>query len=59
MTTENLIYHSLKRGISLSDYEILTTGMIIGLITEYNNIELNDEEEKTIRMASQDDYDNF
>ncbi len=59
MTTENLIYHSLKRGISLSDYEILTTGMIIGLITEHNNIELNDEEEKTIRTASQDDYDNF
>ncbi|PKM67071.1 MAG: hypothetical protein CVU95_08275 [Firmicutes bacterium HGW-Firmicutes-2] len=59
MTTENLIYHSLKRGITLSDYEILTTGMIIGLITEYNNIELNDDEEKKMRIASQDDFDNF
>jgi hypothetical protein len=59
MTTESLMIHAFKRGLSLSDFEVLTTGMILGAIIEYNNIEFDDKEKETVRMATQDDFDKF
>lgn len=59
MTTEKLLYHALKRGISLQDFKDLTIGMILGLIIEYNNFEFTEDEKETVRMAKQEDFDNF
>ncbi len=59
MTTEKLVYHALKRGISLQDFKDLTIGMILGQIIEYNNFEFTEEEKETVRVATQDDFDNF
>ncbi|QNO14921.1 hypothetical protein HYG86_09115 [Alkalicella caledoniensis] len=45
---------AIKRGLTLSDFENLTIGMIIGYITTYNGL---DQEES--REATQEDIDAF
>lgn len=51
---------ALERGLTLSDFEIMTVGMIVGYITTYNNLNLSDEEkEDEVRMATQGDFDKF
>lgn len=49
-----------ERGLSLSDFEQMTPGMIIGYIITYNNENMSeDEKEDTIRVATQADFDRF
>lgn len=44
----------------VQDFEILTPGMILGIIITHNNEQLEvDEREETIRMANQADMDSF
>ena len=51
---------SIERGLPLSEWENMTTGMILGLITTYNNEYLDeDEKEDEGRIATQSDYDRF
>lgn len=51
---------AIERGLTLSDFNEMTLGMILGYITAYNNAHMEDEDkEGTVRIATQDDYDNF
>ncbi len=51
---------ALERGLTLSDFENLTVGMIVGYLTTYNNLNLSEEEKQDeVRMATQADYDAF
>ena len=50
---------AIERGLTLHDFNEMTLGMILGYITTYNNANMKDEEEGTVRMATQDDYDKF
>ena len=60
MTTETIMVGALRRGISLSDFNEMTVGMIVGYITEWNNLNLSDDEkEETVRDAEQADFDAF
>lgn len=60
MTTETIMVGALKRGISLNDFNDMTVGMIVGYITEWNNLNLSeDEKEEIIRDANQSDMDAF
>lgn len=58
LTTELLMLRSIERGIPLSDWEIMTVGMIVGYIYEFDNERL-DEEDKEAREAGQADFDRF
>lgn len=49
---------AIERGLTLSDFNELTLGMILGYITTYNNSQLEEEEEH-IREANQSDFDKF
>ena len=49
---------ALERGLSLSDFDYMTVGMIIDFIVTYNNDRIEDQEEKS-RQATQDDFDRF
>jgi hypothetical protein len=57
LSTELLIARALERGITLSDFDNLTIGMIMDIIITYNN-ESNSEEDDT-REATQHDFDNW
>lgn len=55
-----VLLRAIERGLTLSDFEHLTLGMITGFITTYNNEHLKDDEKKdSIRSAIQPDFDNF
>lgn len=51
---------ALERGLTLSDFENLTVGMIVDYLTTYNNLNLSEEEKQDeVRMATQADFDAF
>jgi hypothetical protein len=54
---------ALERGLALSDFEILTPGMIIDFVITYNNEQSTDQndapENSKVRMATQADFDRF
>lgn len=50
---------ALERGLSISDFNEMTPGMIIGYITTYNDFNSSEEKEEEAREATQSDYDNF
>jgi len=51
---------AIERGLCLHDFEILTVGMILGYIIEYNNEHLEeDEREDTVRIATQVDFNRW
>lgn len=46
--------------MSVQDFELLTPGMILGIIITHNNEHLDaDERGETVRMANQADFDKF
>jgi len=49
----------LERGLTLYDFEILTFGMIIDFIIEYNNRNDSDGDEEQIIEATQAHFDVF
>jgi len=51
---------ALERGLTLTDFENMTAGMILDYIITYNNLNLDEEEKQDeVRMATQADYDAF
>lgn len=51
---------AIERGLTLSDFENLTVGMIIDYIISYNNEHLKDEDMiDDVRTATQADFDRF
>ena len=58
MSTELLIIRASERGITLSDFDNLTIGMIMDILITFNN-ENYTEDEEDIRVATQDDFDRF
>lgn len=54
---------AIERGLSLSDFEVMTVGMIVGYVTTYNNEHLDsedaDKKEEGVRIAGQKDFDAF
>lgn len=50
---------ALERGLSLSDFEVMTIGMIIDYIITYNNLNINEDEKNEVREATQADFDAF
>lgn len=51
---------ALERGLTLSDFENMTVGMIMDFVITYNNWKLDDgEEHEGITVASQADFDSF
>lgn len=46
---------ALQAGLTLRDFELLTTGMILDFIITASN----DTSEEDVREATQDDYDRF
>lgn len=60
MTTEKLILRSIERGITLRDWDHLTYGMIIGIITQYDNEYYErDDNTDTVMEAGQAQFDRF
>jgi hypothetical protein len=49
---------ALERGLSLSDFNEMTVGMLIDFIVTYNNGKMDHEEEEE-RFATQNDFDCF
>lgn len=49
---------AIERGLTLSDFNEMTLGMILGFITTYNNEQIEEDEEH-IREANQSDMDKF
>lgn len=58
MSTDLLIIRALERGITLSDFDNLTIGMIMDILITFNNENMTDEVDDT-RYATQEDYDNW
>lgn len=54
MTTALLLLRSVQLGISLSDLELLSIGMINDMYTEAQN-----DDEKYPLLAQQEDFDKF
>lgn len=55
MTTALLILRAVQVGISVSDMELLTIGMLNDIYAEA----INDKEGEYAQLASQEDMDNF
>jgi hypothetical protein len=53
LSTELLVCRALERGITLSDFDNLTIGMIMDIIITYNN----ENVEEDTREATQSDFD--
>lgn len=47
------------RGLRMQDTEIMTLGMWVDYVIEWNNIHLNDSRKADERRATQADYDVF
>jgi len=58
MTTETLILMAIKRGLLLSDFELMTVGMITDFLIECVN-DQEDADEDAAREATQFDIDRF
>lgn len=52
------MFGALRRGLSLSDFEIMTVGMILDYVITDNNLRADDAEDR-IREATQDDMSAF
>ena len=54
---------ALQRGLSLSDFEDMDIGGIVDYVVTYNNAYFTDEDNsntnKSVRKATQEDFDNF
>lgn len=60
MTTEVLMVHALHRGLGLSDFKILSVGMILDYIVAYDRLCGDSKtEEKEVRLAEQNEFNEF
>ena len=49
----------LEIGLSMSDFDLLTIGMVLDIWTEKGNDDYKYGEKEVVRTASQQDFDNF
>jgi hypothetical protein len=56
-----LILRAIERGLTLRDFQDLTAGMILDYVITYNNekLDVDDEKEDDVRLATQADFDRF
>lgn len=55
-----MLLRAKERGLSLSDFEGMTVGMIMGYIIAYDNERLSDDEKADeVKIATQADFDRF
>jgi hypothetical protein len=54
---EKMLAAGLERGLTTADAEILTLGMWVDFIIEYNN--MHTEEKYKVKYANQNDFDRF
>jgi hypothetical protein len=54
-----LILRALERGLALRDFEIMTVGMILGVIVAYDNERIDSDEDESTRAATQTDFDRW
>lgn len=50
---------AIERGLSLNDFENMTVGMITDYVITYNNERIDDEDEESVRVATQADFDRW
>ena len=58
MTTPLFLLRCLEVGLSMSDLELLTVGLVLDIWTERLNDDVK-EPKSDIREATQEDYDKF
>ena len=59
MTTPLFLLRCLEIGLSMSDLDLLTIGMVLDIWTEKGNDDYKYGEKDTVRTAGQQDFDNF
>lgn len=59
MTTDLILVRAKERGISFSDFEIMTVGMILDYIITYNNLNNKEDEEESTIEATQSHFDSW
>ena len=59
MTTPLFLLRCLEIGLSMSDLDLLTIGMVLDIWTEKGNDDYKYGEKDTVRVAGQQDFDNF
>lgn len=60
MTTEMLMTHAISRGLLLRDFNMLSIGMILDYIAQYDALRGNrSEDEEEIKQATQEHFNNF
>ncbi|HHX63228.1 MAG TPA: hypothetical protein GX707_21325 [Epulopiscium sp.] len=60
MTTEMLMTHAISRGLLLRDFNMLSIGMILDYIAQYDVLRGNKAEgEEEIKQATQEHFNNF
>ena len=60
MTTEMLMTHAISRGLVLRDFNVLSIGMILEYMTEYDNLRgAKSEGEEEIKQATQEHFSSF
>ena len=52
-----MLVRALERGLTISDFDLLTVGMVLDYIIEYNR--LHSEQKDPVRTATQGDFDGF
>lgn len=59
ITTPLFLLRCLEIGLSMSDLDLLTIGMVLDIWTEKGNDEYKYGEKEAVRTAGQKDFDNF
>lgn len=60
MTTPLFLLRCLEVGLSISDLELLTVGLVLDIWTERLNDDVKESKSKSdIREATQEDFDKF
>lgn len=59
MTTPLFLLRCLEAGISISDLDLLTIGMVLDIWTEKGNDRVKYKSMDSIRIADQKDFDTF
>ncbi|HHX60617.1 MAG TPA: hypothetical protein GX707_07880 [Epulopiscium sp.] len=60
MTTEMLMTHAISRGLTLRDFNVLSIGMILDYITQYDGLRGDkSKDEGILEQATQEHFNSF
>ena len=56
-----MLLRAIERGLTISEFEEMTFGMVMDYVITFNNEHLSDEEKEdsTVSMATQADFDRY